>query len=738
MATLSGRIPSLHSLGMGGGTDSPRGTAVVDGGTAVLTGAGGDDATVVPPAGAGPPSGTDLGRRRFTVTMLIANAIAAVPFLWILWAPWEAPDPLRQALSQTNFYDLQTRAMFHGHLWVSNGRLGVEAFVHDGRQYTYFGLFPSLIRMPILLVTSSLDGRLTAPSMLLAWLATGLFASLLLWRVRVLIRGDAALGRAEATSFGLLATTIMGGSVFLILAATPYVYNEDLAWSICLTVGGLFALLGVLERPSWARVSASGLLVLAANLDRVTTGWACVVGAVMIAVWFGLGRGGRDNRRWCVPMLAVGLVPLLVGCAVNYAKFGVLFGLPVTDQVYSLTNAYRRRFLAANHNSEVGTAFAPTDALAYFRLDGLRFTSVFPFITLPASQNPTLAGVLFDKRYRTASLPSSMPLLFFLSCWGMITAFRPKPFGKAALTRLLLLASGTACAALLLWGYIAPRYLADFIPFLVLASGVAMVDIWRRLEGRRRPMRIGAFALIALVAVFTIAANVGMAVTPNEQWNPTQVLHYVQAQKAVGDLTGGTLKANVVRGSSLPLYGPADQLYVIGDCDGLYISNGENYSMVPNASFLRNTWMAVERGHGFQHTFRATFSRSASGEPAPVPLVSAGPDSVSVSVVPTARRLLRVSFSFASPDRTVHDIFGVTPLVNPGSTHQVVVITDLAKHLAQVSMDGTAYLVGSLDTTQPVHVEAQQADSGGTPPALSVTNITASTPQPTLCRSLIS
>ncbi len=61
------------------------------------------------------------------------------------------------------------------------------------------------------------------------------------------------MGRAEATSFGLLATTIMGGSVFLILAATPYVFNEDLAWSICLTVGGLFALLGVLERPSWGQ-----------------------------------------------------------------------------------------------------------------------------------------------------------------------------------------------------------------------------------------------------------------------------------------------------------------------------------------------------------------------------------------------------------------------------------------------------------------------------------------------------
>ena len=108
--------------------------------------------------------------------------------------------------------------MFHGHLSLPNGALGLEGFVHDGRTYTYFGLFPSIIRMPILLVTSSLDGKLTAPYMLLAWLLTGLFASLLLWRVRFLVRGDSAMGRTEATGFGVLMATIMGGTIWMLLA----------------------------------------------------------------------------------------------------------------------------------------------------------------------------------------------------------------------------------------------------------------------------------------------------------------------------------------------------------------------------------------------------------------------------------------------------------------------------------------------------------------------------------------
>ncbi len=99
-----------------------------------------------------------------------------------------------------NFYDLQARAMFHGHLYLPGGTMGIEAFVHDGRSYTYFGIFPSLIRMPILLVTTAFDGDLTAPSILLAWMSTALFTSLMLWRLRILMRGAALVGRAEAAS----------------------------------------------------------------------------------------------------------------------------------------------------------------------------------------------------------------------------------------------------------------------------------------------------------------------------------------------------------------------------------------------------------------------------------------------------------------------------------------------------------------------------------------------------------
>ena len=131
---------------------------------------------------------------------------------------------------------------------------------------------------------------------------TALFSSLMLWRLRVVTRGRAMLGRAEAASFGVLVATIMGGSVIVYLAATPFVFNEDFAWSIPLTVGSLFALLGVMERPSAGRVWASGILIVLTNLDRTPAGYACVIGAGLVALWFAIRpRRGHEPALGCGP-----------------------------------------------------------------------------------------------------------------------------------------------------------------------------------------------------------------------------------------------------------------------------------------------------------------------------------------------------------------------------------------------------------------------------------------------------
>ena len=165
-----------------------------------------------------------------------------------------------------------------------------------------------------------------------------------------------------------------------------------------------------------------------------------------------------------------------------------------------------------------------------------------------------------------------------------------------------------------------------------------MADIWRRL-GRAEPADPSRHAGSHRRGrdCTAIVANIGIAVAPNEEWNATQTLHFVEAQKAVNDVTGLSLRSQVVRGTSLPPWGPANRLFVVGDCDGLYISNGEDYSTVPDEQYTRDTWMTVELGHTFEHTFGVTADASAPKVTAPVPAIHAGTATISVGLVPATR-----------------------------------------------------------------------------------------------------
>ncbi len=686
--------------------------------------AGPEPHTVVAVDRLGPRAQSNLSdsKRRFTLAVLIGLAVAAVPYLWVLFDLWNrSPDLLRTAESSgyaSNFYDLQARAIFHGHLYAPNGAFGGEAFVHAGHQYTYFGLFPSVLRMPVLALTHSLDGRLTAVSMLLAWLVTAMFSSLLIWRLRSLIRGRVVMGRAESASYGVLLATIMGGSVLVYLASNPWVFSEDLTWSVALTVGSMFALLGVLERPSPGRVMASGALILAATQTRASTGDACVIGAVLVAVWLATGSGGARRVRGWPWVLAAGLVPLAVECAVTFAKFGVLFGYPASDQIV---------FAGFFHNdSPFSVRYLPGSLIAYFQPVGLRLTPVFPFITLPATLAHGFGGAPLFEADRVASVPDSMPLLFLLGLWGVVSVFRRRPVRRSRLLRPILVAAAIGCGTVLVYGSFVNRLVADFLPFLIVAAAVGMVEIWRLLENKPRRPRLIALAAIIAIGAFGIAANVGMAITPFDTWSGDQLLRYVQAQNSISHITGNPLSQNVVRGNSLPLYSHADELFVAGNCDALYISD--------KTSDL--SWQTVEQGPEVRHTLDITFHGPVADIGSSVPLISIGTPIVgTISVEPYGTSAIRFSLKYplgSSP--------GTPMQVEEGRTYQITFVTDPYLHYVSITSqqgillsDISLFLLSPggpvvVHTTQSGPVHAQQP--------MTVVEAKGSVANVSLCRSL--
>jgi hypothetical protein len=692
------------------------------------------DAPLARPQPTPPRSPEEQSRRRFTTAVLVGTVAVLPLLLWLMWDLWSGTvNPLR-GVPYDNFYDLQARAMFHGHLYLPSGKMGIEAFVRNGRDYTYFGIFPSLLRMPVLLVTSSLDGKMTAPSILLAWMSTALVSSLMLWRLRILIRGRAIVGRAEAASFGALMATIMGGSVILYLGATPFIYNEDFAWSIPLTVGSMFCLLGVLEHPTRGRVVASGLFILGCNLNRTPAGYACSIGAFLVAAWFATGRGGTAERRWALPLAGIGVVTFLVSCAVTYAKFGIPVGLPMADQVWATVNAHRRYLLAANGGKAFSFAFLPSTLWAYLQPLGLRVSGIFPFVTPPGAPAAWLAGAVMDQSYPTASLTDTSPLLLLLAVWGTVTAFRPKGIGLVRLTRFVLIAAAAGAGGVLLWGYISQRYIADLMPFFIIAASIGLIDIWRRLAGRQRGARGAVLGVVVAGAVYCIAANLAIAAFPVAQWSSTQDANYVSAQKS---LSIDSLADTVQHGATLPYWAPAGELFDVNHCSGLYLSTGNDMKDVPGQQIEHYTWVPVEQDPSYTQTVGFTFNRVASKYfTQSVPLLKYGASTLILQ--PDGRGSARLLLENSGTTIDWPPAAGwKIPIKYVHVQYQFVVTTDPNLNSMVILWYGSGMLTHYLAGKGPAVVQVTPATPAGSPlPEVTVASVPTPAKSLGLCTSL--
>jgi hypothetical protein len=156
--------------------------------------------------------------------------------------------------------------------------------------------------------------------------------------------------------------------------------------------------------------------------------------------------------------------------------------------------------------------------------------------------------------------------------------------------RILLVVAAASAGSMLIYGTVYERFLGDFMPLLVLASSIGVVDIWHRLDGSRQLGRRAVVAAIGVLALFGFIANMGIAVAPQSNWTQTEADHYVRVEHALSDITGHPLSGDVVQGPHFPEHAPFGQLFVKGDCQGLYISDGDG-SAFPYPTLI---WRRVE------------------------------------------------------------------------------------------------------------------------------------------------
>jgi len=475
--------------------------------------------------------------RKYGRGFAVGALLAGVVFFWMVTDG--TFDPGHRVPFSGNFYDVQAHRMLDGDLSMPKSVLSIEGYEHDGKSYMYFGPAPAFLRLPTAALTDSLDGQTGVASMTFAFVVLMFALGRISWRVRRWSRsdgdGDDVDGRDELLA-AVTAFVLGAGSTVVFLGVGAYVYHEAILWGVALAFAAFEAILAWIERPRAGVLLAAAVLTTLALLSRLAVGIGPAAALALLAVavavariWPGARRAtarlglATDELGWRTFgwLAAAVVVPLAVYAAFNAAKFGTLFSVPYDHQAANAVVPERRAILAANNGTLVNVSALPTNLWQYLRPDAFRLDGAWPWVRLP-TWRPTVFGDLrYDMLDFTSSVTATMPVLFVLAVGGIVTMVRTKARTVVAtLGSLDLPVLGAACAVVpsLVFVYITERYMADFLPLLVLAAlaGFHAFVRWARSPApdtdtakRRRVLAISI--ALGVLALWGCVANVSIA-----------------------------------------------------------------------------------------------------------------------------------------------------------------------------------------------------------------------------------
>jgi hypothetical protein len=534
-------------------------------------------------------------RRRLRRAWALATLPIFVAYTWVITAgTWD----LLQRQYFDNFFDVQARSLFHGRWDVPPDVVGFEGFLIDGKTYVYFGPFPAVLRMPALLVTDRLDGRLTTLSMMLALLVLSTGAFRLACALRPFVRGADPVGRREPLALAGLAVAILAGPPFF-LASGAVVYHEATAWGLAFAMLAFDAVLRFALRPTgWRLVGASALVTLTL-LSRQSVGLAPLVTLALVCLWFLWRHARAGSGPWrrrvdlqaVVVLGAAGLVPLLLVGAINYAKFESPFIPPSSAHVESMKYGPRQEMLADNDGSLFGLQFAPTTLRQYARPDGIDVRRDFPWIDFPRLGPKVVGDTNFDELDWSSSIPTAAAALTVLSIVAAVWAVRHRKERRGGPPWIAALCIGAACGAfgVVSLGYIANRYLNDLLPVVLIPGIVGFHVVVGAAVGWRRVRRALVTAGVGLLVVFTALINVVLALSYQREKGPVIPeewrAEWVNLRLDMPGAYSPYMVDEVWR--FMPRHKDVfdGRLAVVGDCAGMYLERNDK-------------WEGIERGPG--------------------------------------------------------------------------------------------------------------------------------------------
>lgn len=382
------------------------------------------------------------------------------------------------------------RRMLSWDFSISPDAIQFEAFIRDGVTYTYYGIFPALLRMPLVLF--GLDTLDLARVSCIAALVLTVFAYLRLFQV-VLMGTNAGLLTAAA----LLSMVLTGPQIFVLASAS--LYHELIFWSAALTA--IFQLVVVARWVRGEPIAGRDLYVLAllaglCLLCRVTDGAGLYAALLLLLIyalvqrWRALPVGRQLQATtarpgWLMTLFGVGCVALTfvgVQSYVNLKRWGDPFETsPYQYQTLFLNDPTAiERFHRLGLFSWVRVAMST----AYYAT-GVKLQQVAPTLLID------YYGWIEGPR---AIVPLTAPLLFVMAAVGLGQMLR-RPMATLVPG---LTAAGGLVGVLLMLGFhaICLRYAFDGWGLLVLVAALGVRPL--ALMGRPRLVGLSAIVLLGL------------------------------------------------------------------------------------------------------------------------------------------------------------------------------------------------------------------------------------------------
>ena len=365
------------------------------------------------------------------------------------------------------YFAAATQSLVEGRFDVAPDYLagmGGECLNYNGKCLGYFGMTPSLIRIPIYIVGFTISSLGSALFVLLAY---GVYL-VTLYKIftipKLLVKNNKAI-------VGMFVGLTFGFSPVFFLAGRTYLYEEATIWSV------VFSLLVILMLLRYQQFMKPRYLVLSvifsffALHSRVPSGIGCML-AISMFLFYHYGKKIVSNSLFYLTLSGT-LGAFASFFILNNFKFGTFLPDIVNYHGGILANPARTEFYT--QNSQFDIQRFPLLFLDYFfpvlnAYPGELVYSPgqysFQFFGLSLSANSLEQSEYFSP------LPNTYPLLFFFGVIGVYLLIRKKDFQNfwiigfffpVALNCILISAT--------------QRYLSDFVPLFVVLGFIAVQNL---------------------------------------------------------------------------------------------------------------------------------------------------------------------------------------------------------------------------------------------------------------------